>query len=274
MFGGSKSGNLPDSDRLANMDGLTGLERAKLERSLRPVEPQPPPAPVVVPSKPMAAVLVPQPELTAQPVPAPESAAHLYAGPGVKLKGEIVGCDTLRIEGIVDGNATARQLILCPGGSFLGTAEIEEAEIEGNFDGTLNVRSRLVLRANGRVAGTLSYGEIEIERGGEIAGQITPQGKQIAAMPRSETAFVSVSNERRALSAVPKLSPQSVVHTLHPAAPRAETAAAVVPAAPVAAPTPAKPNPPTRLEQTAAARLLPAVEPPAKARKVGFFGRR
>jgi cytoskeletal protein CcmA (bactofilin family) len=256
MFGGSKSGNVLDSNRLANMDGLTGLERAKLERSLHPVESQPPPAPVVVPGKPMVA---------AQPVPAPESAAHLYAGPGVKLKGEIVGCDTLRIEGIIDGNATARQLILCPSGSFLGTAEIEEAEIEGNFDGTLNVRGRLVLRTKGRVAGTLSYGEIEIERGGEIAGQITPQGKQIAAVPRSETAFVSVPNEKRAFSPAPRPSPQSVVQMPRPAA-RVEEA--------VRAPAPTQPNPPVRLERTTVAKPPPVSEPPAKARRGLFFGSR
>ena len=265
MFGGSKSGNMLDSNRLANMDGLTGLERAKLERSLHPVESQPPPAPVVAPSKPTAAVLIPQPNPTAQPVPAPESAAHLYAGPGVKLKGEIVGCDTLRIEGIIDGNAAARQLILCPGGSFLGTAEIEEAEIEGNFDGTLNVRGRLVLRANGRVAGTLSYGEIEIERGGEIAGQITPQGKQIAAVPRSETAFVSVPNEKRASGPAPRPSPQSVVQMPRPAA-RVEEA--------VRAPAPTQPNPPVRLERTTVAKPPPVSEPPAKARRGLFFGSR
>jgi len=189
------------------------------------------------------------------------SAALLHAGAGVKLKGDITGCDTLRVEGIVDGNATARQLILCPGGSFLGTAEIEEAEIEGDFDGTLNVHGRLFLRSNGRITGTLSYGQIEIERGGEIAGQITPDGTQTAAGALPKTASAPVPNDMRAMSSALKAPDQS----------SSQTPLAAPPAAVVAAPAPLQPNPPMRLEQTAAASA--ASESAAKARKPGFFGR-
>jgi cytoskeletal protein CcmA (bactofilin family) len=240
MFGASKSAL--DARRSSNTNGLTGLERAKLERSMHGDEPQNRAVPQS-PTAQTAPIVVPKPAAApvAQPAPAPGSDAHLYAGPGIKLKGDIVGCDTLRIEGIVDGNAIARQLILCPGGSFLGTADIEEAEIEGSFDGTLNVRGRLVLRNNGRIAGTLSYGEIEIERGGEITGQITPHGEQIAAKSRSQTAFAPASDERR-VGFVPKPLPQSFVQ-----APRPEQAAA-------------------------AAAPPPAAETPAKARKALFFG--
>ena len=118
-------------------------------------------------------------------MPATENAAHLHLGPGIKLKGEIVGCDMMRIEGTFDGTATARQLVLCPGGTYLGTAQIEEAEIEGTFEGTLNVRGRLFLRSTGRISGTFTYGQLEIERGGEIAGQIAPH-KKVAEKPHTE----------------------------------------------------------------------------------------
>ena len=264
MFGGSRNSNASDVRRSANMGGLTGLERERLERTLHSdeslhraqVQSAPPqPLPVAVPNK-QAAVAAPQ------PIPVAGSAAHLHAGPGIKLKGEITGCDTLRVEGAVDGNATARLLILCPGGSFLGTAEIDEAEIEGNFDGTLNVRGRLLLRSNGRIAGTLSYGEIEVEKGGEIAGQITPHGQQVAAKPKSDSAFVSVPNERRALTgSSAKPLPQSFVQTPRPAQPAQEADA------PVSASAAVQPNPRTRLEQAAAG------DPSSKARKVVFFGR-
>jgi cytoskeletal protein CcmA (bactofilin family) len=256
MFGGSKGGGALDADRSLNPHGLTGLERAKLERSLHSDEPyQRVPQPPAAPSKPaivsaLQSVPAPQPEPAPQslapwsepapqPVPTAKNEAHLYVGPGVNLKGEIAGCDTLRIEGTVDGNAVARQLILCPGGSYLGTAEIDEAEIEGSFDGTLNVRGRLILRNNGCIGGTLSYGEIEIERGGKITGQITPHGEQIAARSRSQAAVAPASDEWRANSA-PRPLQQSIVQP------------------PRAAPVAASP---------------PAVETPVKARKVQFFGR-
>ena len=57
-------------------------------------------------------------------------------------------------------------------GSFKGSANIEDAEISGLFEGDLVVRNRLVIYATGKVRGKISYGEIEIERGGELTGDI------------------------------------------------------------------------------------------------------
>ncbi len=106
--------------------------------------------------------------------PPADDAAHLYIGANIRLKGEIASCDLMRVEGVYEGIARARLLALCPGGSFQGTAEVEDAEIEGSFEGALHVRGRLFLRKQGRIRGTFSYGELEIERGGEIDGRILP----------------------------------------------------------------------------------------------------
>ena len=57
-------------------------------------------------------------------------------------------------------------------GSFKGTAEVEDAEISGVFEGDLIVRNRLVIYSSGEVRGNITYGEIEIERGGRLTGQI------------------------------------------------------------------------------------------------------
>jgi cytoskeletal protein CcmA (bactofilin family) len=167
--------------------GLTGLERAKLERTYAPqpsrTEDLPPH--LVVVEKPKAIVAPPKPSAPQKPVAgAKADTAHLYVGPGVTLKGEIFGCDTLRVEGCVEGNASARSLTVCSSGSFLGTVEIEEGDVEGKFDGTLNVAGRLFLRATGRICGTLSYGQIEVERGGEILGDIAVRGTASASRPQ------------------------------------------------------------------------------------------
>jgi cytoskeletal protein CcmA (bactofilin family) len=113
--------------------------------------------------------------------PVVNDAAHLSIGANIRLKGEIAGCELMRVDGVYEGVAKTRQLVLCPGGSFLGTAEAEEAEIEGSFEGALHVRGRLFLRKNGRIRGTFSYGQLEIERGGEIDGRILPFDKKPAA---------------------------------------------------------------------------------------------
>ena len=61
-------------------------------------------------------------------------------------------------------------------GLFKGNAEIEQAEIRGQFEGELVVSKRLLIRATGHVSGTISYGEIEIERGGKVSGVIQQGG--------------------------------------------------------------------------------------------------
>ena len=57
-------------------------------------------------------------------------------------------------------------------GYFKGKVDIAVAEIKGHFEGELIARERLIIRKSGRVTGKVAYTEIEIERGGEISGDI------------------------------------------------------------------------------------------------------
>lgn len=89
------------------------------------------------------------------------------------MKGEITSCDRVVIEGMVD--ATMRDVHtveLTETGSLKGTAEVEDAEISGNFEGDITVRGKLTVHASGRIRGNVTYGEIEIQRGGQISGNI------------------------------------------------------------------------------------------------------
>lgn len=97
----------------------------------------------------------------------------LTVGNDILLKGEIATCDRLVIEGAVDATLKEVHTVeIAEGGSFKGYAEIEDAEISGLFEGELVVRNRLVIYATGKVRGKITYGEIEIERGGEMTGDI------------------------------------------------------------------------------------------------------
>lgn len=100
---------------------------------------------------------------------------QFYCGAGLKLKGEITGCDTFKVEGDVEGKVSAQHLHLSPTGKFVGTADVQDAAIEGKLDGTLNVAGRLLVRSSGRVSGKIVYGQIEIECGGEILGEVSPR---------------------------------------------------------------------------------------------------
>ena len=102
----------------------------------------------------------------------------LTVGNDILLKGEIATCDRLVIEGMVDATLKDVHTVEISGtGSFKGTAEIEDAEISGLFEGDLIVKNRLTIYSSGKVRGRISYGEIEIERGGQMTGEIKIGGE-------------------------------------------------------------------------------------------------
>lgn len=97
----------------------------------------------------------------------------LTVGNDILLKGEIATCDRLVIEGAVDAKLNDVHTVeIAETGSFKGSAQIEDAEISGLFEGDLVVRNRLIIYSTGKVRGKITYGEIEIERGGEMTGEI------------------------------------------------------------------------------------------------------
>jgi cytoskeletal protein CcmA (bactofilin family) len=100
----------------------------------------------------------------------------LIVGREITLSGEITSCDMLMVEGSVEANLTnCRDVDIAESGLFKGSASIEDAEIRGRFEGNLVVRKRLLIKASGRVSGTIRYGQIEIECGGQISGDIQAQ---------------------------------------------------------------------------------------------------
>lgn len=102
-----------------------------------------------------------------------EVGSKLIVGPNIKLKGvEITDCDTLVVEGRVEATMDSRVIQIAESGAFKGSAEIDIAEIRGEFDGELTVRQRLVIYATGKVSGKIRYGKVVIEEGGQLSGDV------------------------------------------------------------------------------------------------------
>jgi cytoskeletal protein CcmA (bactofilin family) len=100
----------------------------------------------------------------------------LTVGREITLSGEITSCDKLIIEGSVEANLNnCRDVEIAESGLFKGSASIEEAEIQGRFEGNLVVRKRLLIKASGRVSGTIRYGQLEVECGGQLSGDVQAQ---------------------------------------------------------------------------------------------------
>lgn len=97
----------------------------------------------------------------------------LIVGREIQLSGNISACDKLVVEGRVEAELKdCRQIEIASTGTFKGSAAIDMAEISGNFEGTLTARDILIVRSTGRITGTVRFGKLEIERGGEVVGDI------------------------------------------------------------------------------------------------------
>lgn len=102
-----------------------------------------------------------------------EGGSKLIVGPNIKLKGvEITDCDTLVVEGRVEATMDSRVIQIAESGAFKGSAEIDIAEIRGEFDGELTVRQKLVIYSTGKVTGKIRYGKVVIEEGGQLTGEV------------------------------------------------------------------------------------------------------
>lgn len=132
----------------------------------------------------------PEPQILEAPKPAPVSedgqGSKLIVGPDIKLKGvEITDCDTLVVEGRVEASMDSRVIKIAEHGVFSGTVGIDVAEIRGRFEGELTARKHLIIYASGRVSGTIRYGKITIEEGGELSGDVATIGVASVAPAKS-----------------------------------------------------------------------------------------
>ncbi len=95
---------------------------------------------------------------------------------GISFSGWIGSCERLTVEGTVETEIHAcRFLTVAASGAFRGSADVERADISGTVEGFLTVRELLTVRASGRIlGGSVSYGELEIERGGTVIGTVRP----------------------------------------------------------------------------------------------------
>jgi cytoskeletal protein CcmA (bactofilin family) len=147
----------------------------------RPAEPprrtvtEPIPVPVTPP--PVAVAPPPPPPVSPPPRRSEAGLRQLTVGREISLSGEIASCDTLIVEGSVEANLqNCRDVDIAETGMFKGSAEIDNADVRGIFEGNLIVRKRLLIRSGGQVSGSVRYGQLEIELGGQISGDVQATG--------------------------------------------------------------------------------------------------
>ena len=98
----------------------------------------------------------------------------LTLGSGVTLTGTVTVPGRAVIHGTLEGALTARDVLVGPEGRVSGTLEADTVELQGEGPATLTARTALVVRATGRVTGTVRYGRLEVEPGGLLQGDLAP----------------------------------------------------------------------------------------------------
>ncbi|MCB0455491.1 MAG: polymer-forming cytoskeletal protein [Aequorivita sp.] len=110
---------------------------------------------------------------------------------GTKLKGDISSTGFFRIDGVIEGNVkTPSKVVLGKTGVIIGTLTCENADIEGKFEGNLQVSGTLSLRSSAVIEGDVTVGKLAVEPGATMnASCVMQDGK-----PKS----VSASNQSTA----------------------------------------------------------------------------
>ncbi|MEW6767010.1 MAG: polymer-forming cytoskeletal protein [Pseudomonadota bacterium] len=100
-------------------------------------------------------------------------ASCAYFGEGVVFKGSINAPEKVVVHGTVDGEIVARDLLVGPTGTIKGKVSVDQADVQGKVYEHIEAKVCLSLRKTGRIEGSATYGDIEIEKGGVLSGDVS-----------------------------------------------------------------------------------------------------
>jgi cytoskeletal protein CcmA (bactofilin family) len=111
------------------------------------------------------------------PVPAAPARSGMAVSKSVlasdlRITGEIASTGTIEILGEIEGNLTARGLIVGAEGRVNGTVAAESVEVKGKLNGQVATQS-FALRATAEVEADVTYSSLVIESGAQIEGKFT-----------------------------------------------------------------------------------------------------
>lgn len=94
-------------------------------------------------------------------------------GPGLQIRGELTGAETLELAGPFDGPLSVAGLChLHETARVVGAVSAGDAVIEGELQGPLTVRGRVELRSTARVRSTIRAGSVALAEGCYFEGHI------------------------------------------------------------------------------------------------------
>ena len=105
------------------------------------------------------------------------SNSSLMIGEGVTITGTIKANSKVTIQGTVDGDIECNSITISKSGNVKGKIKTDTITVEGKAEGEVNADDVLNIKSTGHVSGKVFYGEIQIEEGGKISGEINHRDK-------------------------------------------------------------------------------------------------
>lgn len=100
-------------------------------------------------------------------------AHNVYIGAGVQFTGTMKVPNRAVIAGQFQGDLQAREVFIDTTGKLTGTTNADDIDVKGDINESITSRQLLTVRSTGKVRGQLEYSAIEIERGGQVSGNMT-----------------------------------------------------------------------------------------------------
>lgn len=99
-----------------------------------------------------------------------QAIGELYIGSGVIANGVARVPSRAVVNGQFTGEMSARTIEVQPSGSISGETQAALIAVEGKIDKTVAATDTLSIGSTGVVSGDISYGKLEVAKGGELLG--------------------------------------------------------------------------------------------------------
>ena len=89
---------------------------------------------------------------------------------GTTIKGDIISQADFRLDGNLIGNfQSGGKIVIGPAGSVVGDIVCKNADIEGKFEGKIEVAELLSIKSKASIQGAVSVGKLSVEPGANFS---------------------------------------------------------------------------------------------------------
>jgi cytoskeletal protein CcmA (bactofilin family) len=85
---------------------------------------------------------------------------------------EMRNCRQLEVHGYMEGDVSARSVLVHKTGRLFGSLRTDTAEIHGTLQGDVVVKNLIDIRSSGNVSGNVKYGKLALEMGGNLTAEM------------------------------------------------------------------------------------------------------